>query len=154
MSELEPRLFSFNNPHGACPGCDGLGNKQFFDPDRVVTHPQLSLATGAMRGWDRRNAYYYQMIQALADHYGFDPEAPYANLPQRARDVLMHGSGGEEDRVPLLRLARPHHPAQARSRASCPTSSVAITKPNPWRCARNSRATSARAAARSATARA
>ena len=96
LSELEPRLFSFNNPHGACPGCDGLGNKQFFDPDRVVTHPQLSLATGAVRGWDRRNAYYYQMIQALADHYRFDPEAPYANLPQRARDVLMQGSGGEE----------------------------------------------------------
>ncbi len=96
LPELEPRLFSFNNPHGACPGCDGLGNKQFFDPDRVVSQPQLSLATGAVRGWDRRNAYYYQMIQALADHYRFDPEAPYANLPQRARDVLMEGSGGEE----------------------------------------------------------
>ncbi len=96
LPELEPRLFSFNNPHGACPGCDGLGIKQFFDPDRVVTHPQLSLATGAVRGWDRRNAYYYQMIQALADHYRFDPEAPYANLPPRAREVLMEGSGGEE----------------------------------------------------------
>ena len=96
VSELEPRLFSFNNPFGACPGCDGLGVKQFFDPDRVVTNPQLSLANGAVRGWDRRNAYYYQMIQALADHYRFDPEAPYATLPQKARDVLMQGSDGEE----------------------------------------------------------
>jgi excinuclease ABC subunit A len=96
LPELEPRLFSFNNPHGACPGCDGLGIKQFFDPDRVVTHPQLSLASGAVRGWDRRNAYYYQMIQALADHYRFDPEASYADLPARARQVLMEGSGGEE----------------------------------------------------------
>jgi excinuclease ABC subunit A len=96
VSELEPRLFSFNNPFGACPGCDGLGVKQFFDPERVVTNPQLSLANGAVRGWDRRNAYYYQMIQALADHYRFDPEAPYASLPQKARDVLMQGSGGEE----------------------------------------------------------
>ncbi len=96
LSELEPRLFSFNNPHGACPGCDGLGQKQFFDPDRVVAHPQLSLANGAVRGWDRRNAYYYQMVQALAEHYRFDPEAPYGSLPQRARDALMQGSGGEE----------------------------------------------------------
>jgi excinuclease ABC subunit A len=96
LPELEPRLFSFNNPHGACPGCDGLGVKQFFDPDRVVTHPQLSLANGAVRGWDRRNAYYYQMVQALAQHYRFDPEAPYERLPGRAREVLMQGSGGEE----------------------------------------------------------
>jgi excinuclease ABC subunit A len=96
LSELEPRLFSFNNPAGACPGCDGLGVKQFFDPERVVTHPLLSLAGGAVRGWDRRNAYYYQMVQALADHYKFDPEAPYNGLPTRVQDVLMQGSGGEE----------------------------------------------------------
>ncbi len=96
LAELEPRLFSFNNPYGACPGCDGLGVKQYFDPDRVVTQPQLSLAGGAVRGWDRRNAYYYQMIQALADHYRFDPEAPYSDLPDRAREVLMQGSGAEE----------------------------------------------------------
>jgi excinuclease ABC subunit A len=96
VAELEPRLFSFNNPFGACPGCDGLGVKQFFDPDRVVANTQLSLANGAVRGWDRRNAYYYQMIQALADHYRFDPEAPYASLPAKARDVLMQGSQGEE----------------------------------------------------------
>ncbi len=96
LPELEPRLFSFNNPAGACPGCDGLGVKQFFDPGRVVTHPQLSLAGGAVRGWDRRNAYYYQMVLALADHYGFDPEAAYSRLPPRVQDVLMQGSGGEE----------------------------------------------------------
>ncbi|MBX3702423.1 MAG: excinuclease ABC subunit UvrA [Steroidobacteraceae bacterium] len=96
LPELEPRLFSFNNPHGACPGCDGLGVKQFFDPERVVAHPQLSLANGAVRGWDRRNAYYYQMVQALADHYRFDAEAPWEQLPARAREVLMQGSGGEE----------------------------------------------------------
>ncbi len=96
VPELEPRLFSFNNPFGACPGCDGLGVKQFFDPERVVTNAQLSLANGAVRGWDRRNAYYYQMIQALADHYRFDPEAPYADLPPKAHEVLMQGSGGEE----------------------------------------------------------
>jgi len=96
LPELEPRLFSFNNPAGACPGCDGLGVKQFFDPERVVTHPQLSLASGAVRGWDRRNAYYYQMVLALAEHYHFDPETPYASLPLRVQDVLMQGSQGEE----------------------------------------------------------
>ena len=96
LPELEPRIFSFNSPHGACPGCDGLGIRQFFDPERVVSHPQLSLADGAVRGWDRRNAYYFQMVQALAAHYRFDPEAPWEHLPARAREVLMNGSGGEE----------------------------------------------------------
>src|SRR5690606_38961852 len=81
IPELEPRLFSFNNPAGACPTCDGLGVRQFFDPDRVVRHPQLSLAGGAIRGWDRRNAYYFSMIQSLAAHYEFDIEAPYEELP-------------------------------------------------------------------------
>jgi len=96
LPELEPRLFSFNNPAGACPGCDGLGIKQYFDPARVVTHPQLSLAGGAVRGWDRRNAYYYQMVLALADHYRFDPEMPYSSLSPRVQDVLMQGSAGDE----------------------------------------------------------
>ncbi len=96
LTELEPRLFSFNNPTGACPSCDGLGVKQFFDPARVVSQPQLSLAGGAVRGWDRRNAYYYQMVLALAQHYGFDAEAPYQDLPERSRQVLMYGSGAEE----------------------------------------------------------
>jgi excinuclease ABC subunit A len=77
IPELEPRMFSFNNPAGACPECDGLGVEQFFDPARVVVHPELSLASGAVRGWDRRNAYYFQMIRALGAHYGFDPETPW-----------------------------------------------------------------------------
>jgi len=96
LSELEPRLFSFNNPAGACSTCDGLGVKQFFDPARVVSQPEQSLASGAIRGWDRRNAYYYQMILALAQHYGFDPESPWEELPHKARDVLLYGSGSEE----------------------------------------------------------
>jgi excinuclease ABC subunit A len=96
LSELEPRLFSFNNPAGACSSCDGLGVKQFFDPARVVSQPEQSLAGGAIRGWDRRNAYYYQMILALAQHYGFDPEVPWEGLPHKARDVLLYGSGSEE----------------------------------------------------------
>ncbi|MBP6261146.1 MAG: excinuclease ABC subunit UvrA, partial [Chromatiaceae bacterium] len=77
LPELEPRLFSFNNPAGACPSCDGLGVEQFFDAGKVVVHPELSLAGGAVRGWDRRNAYYFQMVRALGEHYGFDVEAPW-----------------------------------------------------------------------------
>ncbi|MFO1376361.1 MAG: excinuclease ABC subunit UvrA [Steroidobacteraceae bacterium] len=96
LPELEPRIFSFNNPSGACEVCDGLGQKQFFDPGRVVTNPDMSLAAGAVRGWDRRNAYYYQMVQALGRHYRFDPETPYLSLPERARHVLLYGSGDEE----------------------------------------------------------
>jgi len=95
LPELEPRMFSFNNPNGACPACDGLGHKQFFDPDRVVGNPELSLAGGAIRGWDRRNAYYFQMIQSLARHYGFDPETPFGELPEQVREVILHGSGSE-----------------------------------------------------------
>ncbi|GMQ87729.1 MAG: excinuclease ABC subunit UvrA [Gammaproteobacteria bacterium] len=93
LSELEPRLFSFNNPVGACPGCDGLGVKQTFDPRRVVAHPHLSLAGGAVRGWDRRNAYYFQLISSLADHYSFDIETPFDELPEEAREVILYGSG-------------------------------------------------------------
>jgi excinuclease ABC subunit A len=95
LSELEPRLFSFNNPVGACPECDGLGVHQFFDPERVVAHPELSLAGGAVRGWDRRNAYYSQIISALARHYHFDIETPFEELPQEIQDVILNGSGGE-----------------------------------------------------------
>ncbi|MBK1701947.1 excinuclease ABC subunit UvrA [Thiococcus pfennigii] len=95
LPELEPRLFSFNNPAGACPACDGLGIEQFFDPAKVVLHPELSLAGGAVRGWDRRNAYYFQMIRALGQHYGFDPEAPWSDLPEAARQVILYGSGEE-----------------------------------------------------------
>jgi excinuclease ABC subunit A len=92
---LEPKLFSFNNPAGACPTCDGLGTQEFFDPQRVVLHPDLSLASGAVRGWDRRNAHYFQLIQSLARHYRFDIEAPWTELPERARQVLLYGSGDE-----------------------------------------------------------
>ena len=96
LTELEPRLFSFNNPSGACPSCDGLGVKQFFDPDRVVKNPQLSLAGGAIRGWDRRTTYYYQMIQSLARHYEFDVEPPVDELPTKLQDVVLYGSGKEK----------------------------------------------------------
>jgi len=96
LPELEPRMFSFNNPNGACPACDGLGHKQFFDPDRVVGNPELSLAGGAIRGWDRRNAYYFQMVQSLARHYDFDPETPFGELPEHVRQVILHGSGSEK----------------------------------------------------------
>jgi len=96
LPELEPRMFSFNNPNGACPSCDGLGHKQFFDPARVVGNPELSLAGGAIRGWDRRNAYYFQMIQSLGRHYDFDPETPFGELPENVREVVLHGSGSEK----------------------------------------------------------
>ncbi len=95
LSELEPRLFSFNNPVGACPTCDGLGVKQFFDPQRVVAHPHLSLAKGAVRGWDRYNNYYFQLIRSLAKHYHFDLETPFQDLPERLRQIVLYGSGGE-----------------------------------------------------------
>ena len=93
LAELEPRLFSFNSPNGACPTCDGLGVKQFFDPERVVTQPGVSLASGAVRGWDRRNAYYFQLIQALAKFYKFDVEAAWADLEPKVQKVLLYGSG-------------------------------------------------------------
>lgn len=96
IAELEPRMFSFNNPAGACPTCDGLGIKQFVDPARVVAHPELSLAAGAIRGWDRRNAYYYQMLQSLAQHYQFDLEQPFEQLSEQIRQVILYGSGKTE----------------------------------------------------------
>ena len=95
LQELEPRMFSFNNPNGACPECDGLGVSQFFDPDRVVSSTHVSLAGGAVRGWDRRNAYYFQIIQALAKHYGFDVDTPFEDLPKKIRDVVLYGSEDE-----------------------------------------------------------
>ena len=103
LSELEPRLFSFNNPAGACPDCDGLGVRQFFDPDRVVHDKSLSLAAGAIAGWDRRNAFYFNLISCLAGHYGFDTETPYSKLPKRIRDVLLYGSGSEKIPFTYLR---------------------------------------------------
>ncbi len=95
LSELEPRLFSFNSPVGACPTCDGLGVAEFFDPDKVVAHPELSLAAGAMRGWDRRNAYYFSMITSLAKHYRFDVDRPWQELSDNIREIILDGSGEE-----------------------------------------------------------
>lgn len=96
LPELEPRLFSFNSPVGACPSCDGLGQVTVMDPDRVVAFPSLSLAAGAVKGWDRRNAYTFSLLESVARHYGFDIETPFENLPKAARQVLLHGSGAEE----------------------------------------------------------
>ncbi|MDE2148241.1 MAG: excinuclease ABC subunit UvrA [Gammaproteobacteria bacterium] len=97
LEELEPRLFSFNAPHGACPTCDGLGQLQAFDAERVVIHPEVSLADGAIRGWDRRNPYYWALLSSLARYYGFDPHTPFVKLPEAARRVVLYGSG--EDRI-------------------------------------------------------
>jgi excinuclease ABC subunit A len=96
LAELEPRLFSFNNPMGACPKCDGLGNVNFFDPKRVVAFPTLSLASGAIKGWDKRNQFYFQMLSSLAAHYNFDLEMAFEELPLHIQDVLLNGSGREQ----------------------------------------------------------
>nr|WP_202112478.1 MULTISPECIES: excinuclease ABC subunit UvrA [unclassified Gilliamella] len=96
ISELEPRLFSFNNPAGACPECDGLGVQQYFDPNRIVQMPEVSLAAGAIKGWDRRNFYYFQMLKSLADHYKFDIDKPYEKLPEKIKNILLNGSGEAE----------------------------------------------------------
>ena len=103
LNELEPKLFSFNNPAGACRRCDGLGHLQYFDPDRVVQNPELSLPGGAIKGWDRRNAYYYQIILSLARHYGFDLDAPYQSLNKKIRQILLYGSGEEVIEFEYLR---------------------------------------------------
>ena len=95
LSELEPRLFSFNNPAGACPTCDGLGIHQFFDPERVVIHPEVGLNAGAIRGWDRRNVYYYQLLNSLAKHYDFDMDRPFMALPKSIQQLILYGSGEE-----------------------------------------------------------
>ncbi len=96
LPELEPRLFSFNNPAGACPRCDGLGHVDLFDPALVVAHPELSLASGAIRGWDRRNRFYFEQLQALAAHDGFDLDAAFERLPEAARQRVLHGTGDEK----------------------------------------------------------
>jgi len=96
LSELEPRIFSFNSPAGACPECDGLGVTQFFDPEKIVQNDELSLAGGAIRGWDRRNVHYFQVLNSLAKHYGFDIEAPFQTLSKKHKDILLWGSGEDE----------------------------------------------------------
>jgi excinuclease ABC subunit A len=96
LEELEPRIFSFNNPMGACPECDGLGNINFFDPKRVVAFPHLSLASGAIKGWDKRNQFYFQLLQSLSEHYKFDLETIFEELPEKIQDVILNGSGSEQ----------------------------------------------------------
>ena len=103
LSELEPRLFSFNNPAGACPDCDGLGIIQYFDPNKVIQNTELSLPGGAIKGWDRRNVYYFQMINSLASHYKFDIDAAFKELPDDIRDVILYGSGDVEIKFEYLR---------------------------------------------------
>ena len=139
---------------GACPTCDGLGVQEFFDPQRVVVHPDLSLAGGAIRGWDRRNAYYFQLIQSLARHYDFDIETPWNELPPKVQHVLLYGSGDGGHRVPLHRTRQGQSTRSAiPSKASCRISSGATARPNRPRCARSSPSISACAPAPSATAR-
>src|SRR5690606_24491118 len=101
LPELEPRLVSFNNPMGACPECDGPGSITFFDPKRVVAHPEMSLASGAIRGWDRRNQFYFQMLTSLARHYGFDVEQPFQRLPEAIRQVVLYGT---KEKIPFSYL--------------------------------------------------
>lgn len=96
IPELEPRMFSFNSPHGACEECDGLGQSHFFDPDLVVTNDEVSIPGGAIRGWDKRSAFYYQMMQSLAKHYGFDLEKPFKKLAKKWRNIVLYGSGDDE----------------------------------------------------------
>jgi len=96
LEELEPRIFSFNNPMGACPECDGIGNINFFDPKRVVAFPHLSLASGAIKGWDKRNQFYFQLLQSLSEHYQFDLETAFEELPEKIQDVILNGSGSEQ----------------------------------------------------------
>lgn len=105
VAELEPRIFSFNNPHGACPTCDGLGVKQTFDADKIVMHPELSLAGGAIRGWDRRHKYYYDLLKAVADYYQFDMETPWQALSPQHQQVILYGSGKEKLPLPHGRYA-------------------------------------------------
>ena len=96
IAELEPRMFSFNNPAGACPTCDGLGVQQVFDPDKLISHPELSLAEGVIKGWDRRSVYYFNQLQAVADHYRFTLETPWQELARHEREIILHGSGSDE----------------------------------------------------------
>jgi excinuclease ABC subunit A len=103
LAELEPRLFSFNNPAGACPRCDGLGAISFFDPKRVVAFPQLSLASGAIKGWDRRNQFYFHLLQSLSKHLAFDLDRPFARLPERVQQIVLYGSG--TDKIPFVYLS-------------------------------------------------
>jgi excinuclease ABC subunit A len=121
LQELEPRMFSFNNPNGACPECDGLGVSQFFDPERVVSSTSVSLAGGAVRGWDRRNAYYFQIVQALAKHYDFDVDTPFEDLPQTTASRSAGTLSPASSRTSSAVTGRPTRGSCARS---CPSTSA------------------------------
>lgn len=114
ISELEPRIFSFNNPKGACPACDGLGVRPYFDPELIVHSPQKSLAEGAIRQWDQHHSHFYQLVLSLAAHLGFDPNLAYCNLPERARQVLLYGSG--QERIPMI---TEHRNGRTSTRLEC-----------------------------------
>jgi len=148
LPELEPRLFSFNAPMGACSGCDGLGVAEFFDPSRVVTHPELSLAAGAVRGWDRRNAYYFQLIASLARHYGFDVDAPWYSRRSCMAAAKSRSTSPTSPRPAAVASASTVLKAWFR------TCSGATAKLNRPPCARSWPSTFPSAPARNATARA
>ena len=160
LPELEPRLFSFNSPVGACPTCDGLGVTTVFDAERVVAFPSLSLASGAVKGWDRRNAYTFSLLESVARHYGFDIDTPFEELPDRRRArcccAARARSRSSSSTRPkgAQRQASARSSAGIRSKASCPTSSGACARPIRRRCAKSWRATRARSPAPTATARA
>ncbi len=128
VPELEPKMFSFNSPAGACPACDGLGYQEIFDPARVVLHPQLSLAGGAIRGWIAAMAYYFQMIQALAQHYRFDIEAPWVKLAEKIQYAVLHGSGEEPINYPLRGCTWPHGETRASLRGHHPEPRTALPR--------------------------
>ena len=156
IAELEPRLFSFNSPSGACPACDGLGSADVFDAARVAAFPSLSLAGGAIRGWDRRNGFYFAFIESLARHYGFSVDTPFEELPECVRQVVLYGSGRSKSTsaTPLKAVRQPgaRSAKSIRSRASSPTWRGAGGKPIRLRCARNWAACAAPSPARSAAA--
>ena len=128
LAELEPRLFSFNNPMGACPRCDGLGQITFFDPKRVVAFPDMSLAAGAIKGWDHRNQFYFQMLGSLAQHYGFDVDTPFEQLPETLHDLILNGSGRDKIRFPYSGERGNKYPARASIRRHSAQSGTALSR--------------------------
>ena len=155
VPNLEPRLFSFNNPAGACPSCDGLGVQDFFDPQRVISQPQLSLAAGAVRGWDRHNKHYFQLLQGLARHYEFDIDTPWSELPGAGAHALAVRERGRRDRVSLQRRARQRAAAPPRLRGHHAQPRTALARERvERRCAKSWDATAAPGPAPTATARA
>jgi excinuclease ABC subunit A len=146
-SELEPRLFSFNSPVGACPSCDGLGQQDFFDPARVVAFPTLSLASGAIKGWDRRNAYYFRCWRAWPSTTSLTSTQPFESLPEAVQAAILHGSGDEEIKFSYVMDSGPRRarssPKSTPSRASCPIWRAATARPIRRWCAKTWRATAA-----------